>query len=370
MHRLSWDDLGAHFYKVGIDRGVLYPMSGEVYLSGVAWNGLTGLDYNSAGSDSTKLYSDDFVEDVLLTSEEFGGIIKCFTYPEAFDGCLGYSDIATGLSVGQQDPVSFGLTYRTNKGNDAKGNSYGYYLHFVYGALVTSVSDSENTIGSSLDPTEFGFTFTTVPVELEGYNPVAHVVVDASKISSAKLAVIESIIWGTASTSPRMPRPQELFYIITGVTYTASTITTRYVTSNGIYDTTGYDAFSVNVSTGVFPSGTLYINKNDVYDVSNYQYANVAISGSGAINQSGIYVPTEEDLISGIIDISSYSYIDLRALMFIPGSSNVLVVTSNGTYNVLSMAYATVNILSAETITTETGEILLTESGEELLIDS
>ena len=59
MARLVWDKTGEHFYETGVKNVVLYPMSGNSYGEGVAWNGVTAINENPSGADVTDLYADN-----------------------------------------------------------------------------------------------------------------------------------------------------------------------------------------------------------------------------------------------------------------------------------------------------------------------
>lgn len=64
----------------------------------------------------------------------------------------------------------------------------------------------------------------------------------------------------------------------------SATLITKSITANGIYNASsdsadGYSQVTVNVPTGITPTGTLSITDNGTYDVTNYASANVNVSG-------------------------------------------------------------------------------------------
>lgn len=212
--RLTWDDVGSRFFKVGIDHGVLYPMLDDNYLTGVSWSGLTGVEYTIAGREKTALYTGDVKSRILLSPEEFGGNIKAYFYPDAFDPCIGNATIFDGMIIGQQESNPFGLSYRTVIGNDVLGTGYAYQLHFLYNSQIVSLSNMENTINENLAPTEFSWTFECIPIEFMDYDPVSHIAVDSRKFSEQTMIALEQAIWGTEDTEPHLLLPEEIYNII------------------------------------------------------------------------------------------------------------------------------------------------------------
>ena len=134
MPKLVWDKTGERYYETGVKQGVLYPIDAQgTYPKGVAWNGLTNVTESPSGAEATALYADDIKYLNLMSTEEFGGTIEAYTYPDEFAECDGSASLATGVYIGQQPRKTFGLCYRTTVGNDVDNNNYGYKLHLVYG---------------------------------------------------------------------------------------------------------------------------------------------------------------------------------------------------------------------------------------------
>lgn len=213
--RVTWDGIGEHYYKAGVDRGVLYTEFGGNYVSGVPWNGLLSVDPKHTRNKSD-LYSGDVKREHLFSSPEFGGTIKALTYPEEFEECQGNYELLPGLRVGQQERDSFGLSFRTVIGNDTSGNSYAYQLTLVYAAHVTDVNESYSTIDSSMKPSEFSWGFDTIPIEstFDDVEPYAVVEIDSSHYSAEIMEELEDILYGTDDTSPRLPYIEEIYSIL------------------------------------------------------------------------------------------------------------------------------------------------------------
>ena len=128
--KLVWDKTGERIFEAGVDHGVLYPLSTDgTYNKGVAWNGLISVSESPSGAEPEALWADNMKYLNLMSAEEFGATIECYTYPDEFAECDGSAEIAPGVLIGQQKRKTFGLSYRTLIGNDVDGNDHGYKLH-------------------------------------------------------------------------------------------------------------------------------------------------------------------------------------------------------------------------------------------------
>lgn len=210
--RIEWDQVGSRYYKVGVDRGVLYPLMGDQYVGGVPWNGLTNVTPEYNGYEATELYSGHVKRASLRTNAEFGGSISAYTYPDELEAAMGCieSDIVPGMYIGQQDRQTFGLSYRTKVGNDIDGIDHGYEIHLIYGCVIDSISADSSTISSDPEATEFSWDFSCDPVELLGYQPTCELVLRSTKISKRQLSTLEDILYGTAEETPKLPTPSEI----------------------------------------------------------------------------------------------------------------------------------------------------------------
>ena len=103
---LSWDNNGERLFETGVDHVVLYPINGSgEYKPGVAWNGVTSIAENPSGAEPTKLYADNIQYATMLSAEEFGATLGCYTYPDEFDACNGIASLGAGVvgaKAGQQ----------------------------------------------------------------------------------------------------------------------------------------------------------------------------------------------------------------------------------------------------------------------------
>ena len=209
--RLAWDNLEDRSYRAGLDRGVLYTYSAGEYVDGVPWNGLTSVSDKPSGKEKTSLYTNDVLKNVELSFEEYGGEVKCYMYPDEFEKCIGGQMLAPGIYAYQQQVVPFGISYRTNIGNMFDGIDFGYEIHMVYNAIIVNTLTADHkTLGGSISPEEMSFPFISIPYEVDGFNPIAHVVANSRKLGSALTGELEDILYGTPVTYPRLPLPEEI----------------------------------------------------------------------------------------------------------------------------------------------------------------
>ena len=218
MSKLVWDKTGERLYETGVKQGVLYLLgSGGTYTKGVAWNGLTNVTESPSGAEATPLYADDIKYLNLMSTEEFGGTIEAYTYPDEFAECDGSASLTDGVYIGQQARKTFGFCYRTTLGNDVDNNNYGYKLHLVYGALASPSEKAYGTINDSPEAITFSWEFSTTPVNVTGHKPTASITIDSTKVNAEKLAALEKILYGddADSTEARLPLPDEVAQIMT-----------------------------------------------------------------------------------------------------------------------------------------------------------
>lgn len=216
MSKLVWDQTGERLYETGVKKGVLYVQdSGGTYPKGVVWNGLTTVTESPSGAEATPLYADDIKYLNLMSTEELGGTIEAYTYPDEFAECDGSASIATGVLIGQQPRKTFGMAYTTTLGNDVDSNAHGYKLHLIYGALASPSEKSYSTINDSPEAITFSWEFSTTPVNVAGFKPTANIVIDSTKATPEKLTALEKILYGDTETEARLPLPDEVASIMT-----------------------------------------------------------------------------------------------------------------------------------------------------------
>ena len=211
MSQIVWDAVGEHTFETGVRNGVLYLKDAQgAYSTGVAWNGLTSVSESPEGAEATDLYADDIKYLTLMSAENFKATIEAYTYPDEFAECDGSATIANGVVIGQQSRKPFGLCYRTAIGNDTDGNEHGYKLHIVYGCQASPSEKQYSTINDSPEAITFSWEVNTTPVNVAGKKPTATLIIDSTKADKAKLTALEAILYGSESTEPRLPLPDEI----------------------------------------------------------------------------------------------------------------------------------------------------------------
>ena len=214
-YAIEWDTLGEHFYENGVDHVVLYPVSTTgAYPNGVAWNGVTSISQSPSGADANKQWADNINYLTLYGAEEYGATVEAFTYPEEFEECDGSATLTAGVKIGQQPRKGFGLSYRTKVGNDTVGQDLGYKIHLVYGCRAAPSDRSYETINDSPEAITFSWEISTTPVAVAGHNPTAYIEIDSrdftSTAAASKLESFLEVIYGSGSTAPRLPLPDEV----------------------------------------------------------------------------------------------------------------------------------------------------------------
>lgn len=216
MALLEWDKTGERMFETGVDRGVLYLADATgAYNTGVAWNGLVSVSESPSGAESNKQYADNRVYLNLISAEEFSGTIEAFTYPDEFMQCDGTATPSAGVYVGQQPRKSFGFSFRTKVGNDIDGNSHGYKIHLVYGAIASPSQKDYQTVNDSPEPITFSWEFNTTPVNVTGHEPTALITIDSTKVEAGALEALEALLYGASSTEPSLPLPDDVFALFT-----------------------------------------------------------------------------------------------------------------------------------------------------------
>ena len=215
MAKIVWDKIGERLYETGVKNGVLYVQDESgAYPNGVAWNGLTSISESPSGAEATPLYADDVKYLELMSAEEFGATIECYTYPDEFAACDGSAAVADGVMIGQQARKPFGLCYKTTVGNDVLGNDFGYKLHLIYGAKASPSEKAYSTINDNPEAITFSYEITTTPVAVEGFKPTSTIVIDSTKVDPTGLAALEAKLFGTESEEASLPLPDEVIALV------------------------------------------------------------------------------------------------------------------------------------------------------------
>lgn len=224
MVAITWDESGKRFYETGLEQGALYVVgSNGQYGNGAGWSGLIKVSESPDGADVTPIYANNKTYLNMVAKENFKGSISAYTYPDEWGACDGSAapngstgSPIKGIRVRQQTRSTFGLVYKTLIGNDTQGTDAGYVLHLVYGATASPSSKDNNTVNDSPEALELSWDFSTVPVNIPGMKPAAHIELDSRDIPKEKLAKLEKVLYGSESAEPKLPLPTEVFAIIGG----------------------------------------------------------------------------------------------------------------------------------------------------------
>lgn len=201
-----WGEPDDRYYQHGVDRGVLYPSTGNA----VVWNGIIGVD-ESGDSSSSIYYIDGRIYLADCDPGNFKAVLTAYFWPNAFAECLGIPEVASGFYVDNQKPKRFDITYRSLIGSGTEGDMFGYQIHLVYNAMASLGTRSRKTINNSPAPMEFTFDLECTPVALPGYRPSAHYIIDTRNLDSETITQLETILYGGESEEARLPDPTELY---------------------------------------------------------------------------------------------------------------------------------------------------------------
>lgn len=209
MTRLDWAGVGTRFYEAGIDRGVLFIGNNP----GVPWIGLVNVNQNQSGGESKPRYLDGIKIGNRTTPEEFEGTIEAYTYPVEFEICDGTARIENGLRITQQRRKSFGMTYRSQIGNDTSGLNAGYKIHILYNLKAEPSDHGYKTLTDQNEPVTFNWKVTSRPIAVNGYRPSAHYIIDSRDIPAELLEIVENLLYGDSETESSLPTPGELIFL-------------------------------------------------------------------------------------------------------------------------------------------------------------
>lgn len=196
---MTWDNPSDRIYEIGLDRGMFYGEDNK----GIAWNGLVGVNENP-NFESQPLFQDGIKYGNQITKSDFAYSIEAFTFPDEVLEYEGTEIDSSGISVYDQVPRPFGLSYRTLKG-DASNPDLGYKIHILYNLIAISDAIERSTINEETSPLTFKWNAVATPVRQGATRPHAHVTIDSTKIDPVKLRNLETILYGSYFNDPTLP---------------------------------------------------------------------------------------------------------------------------------------------------------------------
>ena len=188
MAVLEWDKTTERPWSSGLDRGVIYSMSGEV----VPWNGLISYKSKTSIKEDAAYYDGYKIHDTT-TMGGCEGTVEAFTYPDILDDPKTF---APGSSMTQQGIRPFTFSCRETL-------SDGSYIIHVYGNM-TFVPDSigYETISDNPSPVPFKFKASAPRVKVPGLPPACHVSFKTGEVYPQFLEWLETTLYGSATESP------------------------------------------------------------------------------------------------------------------------------------------------------------------------
>ena len=205
MTTLVWDAPGQKVLETGLDRGVLYLSDGRA----VPWNGLTSVDPKPVGFTTQPLYFEGIKYNEIVTVGDWSASLKAYTYPEEFMEVEGVIAIDNSLYVAGQDLDLFGLSYRTLIATDLNPSA-GYKIHVLTNLTAVPGNSSHKSASPNPNVVEFEWTITAIPQQIAGFRPTAELLFDTTKSTPEFIADFEEILYGSDSTSARLPYLEEL----------------------------------------------------------------------------------------------------------------------------------------------------------------
>ena len=213
---ITWDESANRRYELGVSKGVIYRKDETgAYTRAEAWNGLTSVSESPEGADNNKIYADNIEYAALRAVETYGCSIEAYTYPDLFEECDGFKELADGVVVCQQTREVFGLSFRTELGSAEKGMDLGYKLHLVYGLTVSPSEKSYESINDSPDAITMSWDAEASPVSVSGMKTTASITIDSTKCDATCLAKLEAALYGSAEKDAYLPLPDEVKTLMT-----------------------------------------------------------------------------------------------------------------------------------------------------------
>ena len=109
----------------------------------------------------------------------------------------------------------FGLSYRTNVGNDVT-DALGYKIHILYNVTALPKGKDRATYEDDVSFEPFEWDISATPEEIPGIRPTAHYVVDSRDISEPLLTELEETLYGSPTNDPYLPLMANLVSLLRG----------------------------------------------------------------------------------------------------------------------------------------------------------
>lgn len=215
--KLVWDQFGEKTYETGVEKCVLYTMpAAGGYTKATAWNGVTKVNENPSGAESTPVYANNSKYLNLISAEDFAATVEAYTYPDEFAECDGSAEVVAGVTIGQQARKPFGFCYKTRIGNDTEADGHGYKIHVVYNCTASPSAKDYTTVNETPEAMNFSWEFSTTPVDVEGYKPTSTITINSTKVTAEILKKVEDALYGTTTVAASLPSLETLIALVKG----------------------------------------------------------------------------------------------------------------------------------------------------------
>lgn len=216
---LSWHEEGTKRYETGVSKGVLWVKNTDgTYADGVVWNGLREVESAPSGAEANDFWADNSKYLSLRGAEDYGCTIGAYSSPEEFDICDGTASPVKGLRIGQQTRRPFAFSWQNKVGNETDGDKFGYTIHIVYNATASPTNKTYTSTNDSPEPSELSWEVETVPVDVPGYDPTAHIWFNSfdfkTEDEKAKLLALEKMIYGSTEANSKCPTIEEIINLL------------------------------------------------------------------------------------------------------------------------------------------------------------
>jgi hypothetical protein len=146
----------------------------------------------------------------VVSPKNYQATITAFSAPEEFSACVGDKSVIPGFVLTRQPRSQFGFSYRTSY-----GNGVGYKIHIVYNATASSTGKAYSSMNASPSAQSLSWKVDAVPPASTTYQPSAHYVVDSTKVDASTLEAVETLLYGSAKLTSRLPPVEEFLDLTT-----------------------------------------------------------------------------------------------------------------------------------------------------------
>lgn len=300
MPRIVWDKLSQRNFENGLDRGVLYLPDG----SAVPWNGLTSV-VEKTTAENSPVYFDGMKISDFVTIGDYEATLSAITYPDEFPEYDGSKKLRKGVYVPNQAPNIFSMSYRTLIGNESFDENSDYKIHILYNLIAIPSDKTYKSISNNPELINFNWTLKGVSEEFSGFTPTSSFTIDSRSLDPWLLEDLEEMLYGSESTTAKLPSLQELFEFLStwyriqiidneDGTWTATTDREGFI----FFDSQDPSLFSIVNARVVYIDDDTY-EISDAFDVSDTPLIKVEDNGDGTwtatTEYNNLIIVDEED---------------------------------------------------------------------------